>query len=86
MAGAAWVAALGHRAALALESADAVFASAFFAPDGSYGVATLTEAGMSTGPEIAASGSDARPNLRHARPHLNVATRIGEVVDVCDLR
>lgn len=45
MAGAAWLAALGPRGALALERADAVFASAFMAPDGSYGVATLTEAG-----------------------------------------
>lgn len=45
MAGAAWVAALGPRAAFALESAEAVFASAFMSPDGSYGVATLTEAG-----------------------------------------
>lgn len=45
MAGAAWAAALSPRGAFALERADAVFASAFMAPDGSYGVATLTEAG-----------------------------------------
>ncbi|WP_026613549.1 DUF1513 domain-containing protein [Ensifer aridi] len=45
MAGAAWVAALGSRGAFALERTDAVFASAFMAPDGSYGVATLTEEG-----------------------------------------
>lgn len=45
MAGAAWVAALGPRGAFALDRAGAVFASAFMAPDGSYGVATLTEAG-----------------------------------------
>ncbi len=45
MAGAAWVATLGARGAFALERADAVFASAFMAPDGSFGVATLTEAG-----------------------------------------
>lgn len=45
MAGAAWVAALGPRGAFALEKTDAVFASAFMAPDGSYGVATLTEEG-----------------------------------------
>ncbi|RDL49219.1 hypothetical protein BLJAPNOD_00316 [Ensifer sp. M14] len=45
MAGAAWVATLGARGAFALERADAVFASAFMAPDGRYGVATLTEAG-----------------------------------------
>jgi uncharacterized protein len=45
MAGAAWVAALGPRGAFAFERTDAVFASAFMAPDGRYGVATLTEAG-----------------------------------------
>lgn len=37
MAGAAWAAALSPRGAFALERADAVFASAFMAPDGSYG-------------------------------------------------
>ncbi|ABR62338.1 DUF1513 domain-containing protein [Sinorhizobium medicae] len=45
MAGAAWVATLAPRVAFALERADAVFASGFMAPDGSYGVATLTEEG-----------------------------------------
>lgn len=45
MAGAAWVASLAPDRAFALARADAVFASAFMAPDGSYGVATLTEAG-----------------------------------------
>ncbi|OHV73374.1 DUF1513 domain-containing protein [Ensifer sp. LCM 4579] len=45
MAGAAWVAALESRGAFALNRTDAVFASAFMAPDGRYGVATLTEAG-----------------------------------------
>ncbi|APG89643.1 DUF1513 domain-containing protein [Sinorhizobium americanum] len=45
MAGAAWLTTLGSRGAVALERADAVFASAFMAPDGSYGVATLTEEG-----------------------------------------
>lgn len=45
MAGAAWVAALAPPGAFALERADAVFASAFMAQDGSYGVATLTETG-----------------------------------------
>ncbi len=45
MAGAAWVASLAPERAFALTRADAVFASAFMAPDGSYGVATLTEAG-----------------------------------------
>ncbi|WEX88425.1 DUF1513 domain-containing protein [Sinorhizobium garamanticum] len=46
MAGAAWVATLTPRGAFALERADAVFASAFMTPDGSYGVATLTEEGQ----------------------------------------
>ncbi|AWM27376.1 DUF1513 domain-containing protein [Sinorhizobium fredii] len=45
MAGAAWMATLGSRGAFALERTDAVFASAFMAPDGSYGIATLTEEG-----------------------------------------
>lgn len=45
MAGAAWVASLAPDRAFALGRTDAVFASAFLAPDGSYGVATLTEAG-----------------------------------------
>ncbi|MCA1490970.1 DUF1513 domain-containing protein [Sinorhizobium alkalisoli] len=45
MAGAAFVATLSSRSAFALDRADAVFAAAFMAPDGRYGVATLTEAG-----------------------------------------
>lgn len=45
MAGAAWAATLSPQAAFALSRADAVYASAFMAPDGSYGVATLTEEG-----------------------------------------
>jgi hypothetical protein len=45
MAGAAWAATLGPQAAFALSRTDAIYASAFMAPDGSYGVATLTEAG-----------------------------------------
>lgn len=45
MAGAAWVATLQPRGASALARTDAVFASAFMAPDGSYGVATVTEEG-----------------------------------------
>ncbi|PDT41783.1 MULTISPECIES: DUF1513 domain-containing protein [Sinorhizobium] len=45
MAGVAWMATLAPSGAFALERADAVFASAFMAPDGSYGVATLTEEG-----------------------------------------
>ncbi|WP_164924568.1 DUF1513 domain-containing protein [Sinorhizobium fredii] len=45
MAGAVWMATLGSRGAFALERTDAVFASAFMAPDGGYGIATLTEAG-----------------------------------------
>ncbi|MEY9167578.1 hypothetical protein ABIE78_005697 [Sinorhizobium fredii] len=45
MAGAAWMATLAPGRAFALERTDAVFASAFMAPDGSHGVATLTEEG-----------------------------------------
>jgi hypothetical protein len=45
MAGAAWAATLAPQAAFALSRTDAIYASAFMAPDGSYGVATLTEAG-----------------------------------------
>ncbi|WP_275787905.1 DUF1513 domain-containing protein [Pararhizobium gei] len=45
MAGAAWAAALAPRAAFALSRTDAVYASAFMAPDGSYGVATVSEEG-----------------------------------------
>ncbi|WEX77694.1 DUF1513 domain-containing protein [Sinorhizobium numidicum] len=45
MAGTAWVATLAPRDAFALQRADAVFASAFMAPDGGYGIATLTEEG-----------------------------------------
>ncbi|OBZ96894.1 hypothetical protein ADU59_04000 [Pararhizobium polonicum] len=45
MAGAAWAATLAPQAAFALSRTDAVYASAFMAPDGSYGVATLSEAG-----------------------------------------
>ena len=44
-AGTGFAALLAPRAALALDAADAVFASAYKAPDGAYGVATLTEAG-----------------------------------------
>ncbi|WP_425348894.1 DUF1513 domain-containing protein [Pararhizobium antarcticum] len=45
MAGAGWAATLAPRAAFALSQADAVFASAFMAPDGSYGIATLDDRG-----------------------------------------
>ncbi|MDX3926685.1 MAG: DUF1513 domain-containing protein [Shinella sp.] len=45
MAGAAWAAALSPRAAFALARADAVFASGFRAPDGSFGIATVSEQG-----------------------------------------
>ncbi|WP_428427142.1 DUF1513 domain-containing protein [Pararhizobium sp.] len=45
MAGAAWAATLAPTAAFALSRTDAIYASAFMAPDGSYGVATLTEEG-----------------------------------------
>ena len=45
MAGAAWAVSLAPQAAFALSRADAVYASAFMASDGSYGVATLTDAG-----------------------------------------
>jgi len=45
MAGAAWAAALPPQAAFALSRTDAIYASPFMAPDGSYGVATLTEEG-----------------------------------------
>ena len=44
-AGASFLAALMPRPAAALANADAVFTSAYRAPDGSFGVATLTEAG-----------------------------------------
>lgn len=44
-AGAGFLMALGPRAALALARTEAVFASAFRAPDGSFGVATMTERG-----------------------------------------
>lgn len=44
-AGSGFLAALSPRAALALIRSDAVFASAFRAPDGSFGVATMTERG-----------------------------------------
>ncbi|MCG6857443.1 MAG: DUF1513 domain-containing protein [Salaquimonas sp.] len=44
-AGASFAAALAPRPAVALAKADAVFVSAYKAPNGSYGVATLTEAG-----------------------------------------
>ena len=46
-AGATFLASLLPRPALALAGADAVFASAYRATDGSFGVATLTEAGES---------------------------------------
>lgn len=45
MAGAAWALSLAPGAAFALSRADAVYASGFMAPDGSYGIATVTEAG-----------------------------------------
>lgn len=45
MAGAAWAAALAPRAASAFAAAEAVYASAFRDPDGTYGLATVTEAG-----------------------------------------
>ena len=45
MAGAAWAATLAPKGAFALSRTDAIYASAFMAPNGSYGVATLTEAG-----------------------------------------
>lgn len=45
MAGAAWAATLAPKAAFALSRTDAVYASGFMAPDGTYGVATLSESG-----------------------------------------
>jgi hypothetical protein len=45
MAGAVWAATLAPQSAFALSRTDAIYASAFMAPDGSYGVATLTEEG-----------------------------------------
>ncbi|MBW9063386.1 DUF1513 domain-containing protein [Rhizobium herbae] len=45
MAGASWAATLAPGAAFALSRTEAVYASAFMAPDGSYGIATLTEEG-----------------------------------------
>jgi len=45
MAGAGWAATLAPRAAFALSRADAVYASAFMARDGSYGIATLDDRG-----------------------------------------
>ena len=45
MAGAVWAATLAPQPAFALSRTDAIYASAFMAPDGSYGVATLTEEG-----------------------------------------
>lgn len=45
LVGAAWAATLGPQAAFALSRTDAIYASAFMAPDGSYSVATLTEEG-----------------------------------------
>ena len=44
-AGAGFLAALGPRSLYALERADAVFASGFRAPDGTYGIATVSERG-----------------------------------------
>ena len=44
-AGIAFLSGLSPRALFALEKADAVFASAFRASDGSYGIATLSERG-----------------------------------------
>ncbi|KQV44250.1 MULTISPECIES: DUF1513 domain-containing protein [unclassified Rhizobium] len=45
MAGAAWALSLSPGAAFALSRTDAVYASGFMAPDGSYGIATVTEQG-----------------------------------------
>ena len=45
MAGVAWAATLVPDAAFALSKTAAVYASAFMAPDGSYGIATLSEEG-----------------------------------------
>ena len=45
MAGAAWAMGLTERPAFALSHADAVFASAYRAPDGTYGIATIAENG-----------------------------------------
>lgn len=45
MAGAAWAIGLAERQAFALSRTDAVFASAFRAPDGTYGIATVAEDG-----------------------------------------
>jgi hypothetical protein len=45
MAGTAWAASLAPDAAFALSKTAAVYASGFMAPDGSYGVATLSEEG-----------------------------------------
>ena len=45
MAGAAWAATLAPQAAFALSRTDAVYASGFMSPGGTYGVAVLTEEG-----------------------------------------
>ena len=45
MAGAAWAASLAARPAFALARTDAVFASGYREPDGSFGIAVLTEDG-----------------------------------------
>ncbi|MFB2553128.1 DUF1513 domain-containing protein [Ensifer soli] len=45
MAGAAWTTSLSPRAAFALSRTEAVFAAAFMAPDGGYGIATVAEEG-----------------------------------------
>ncbi|CAN7568056.1 DUF1513 domain-containing protein [Pararhizobium sp. LjRoot235] len=45
MAGAAWAATLAPKVAFALSRTEAVYASGFMAPNGTYGVATLSERG-----------------------------------------
>ncbi|QRM56796.1 DUF1513 domain-containing protein [Sinorhizobium sp. BG8] len=45
MAGATWASTLAPKAVFALDRADAVYASGFRDPDGSYGIATVTERG-----------------------------------------
>lgn len=48
MAGAAWAATLAPKVAFALSRTEAVYASGFMAPNGTYGVATLSERGKSS--------------------------------------
>ncbi|MFP5077864.1 DUF1513 domain-containing protein [Rhizobium sp. YIM 134829] len=45
MAGSAWAASLAPRAAMAMTATDAVYAAAFRDPDGTFGLATVTERG-----------------------------------------